>query len=104
MKKTKRIGYKCPVCAGTAKALLTCPRCLQEQCPTCRGKLPYCADCDADVRLRASTNGILPRKGAAVCSCNCQNPAWDKCVAHAPRLTAEADCRDTAGAASNYQI
>lgn len=90
--------YRCPDCSAKARKIKTCPRCLAERCPKCFGGMEICAECDFDVRLRAAGGKLsaLPAKGAAVCSCNAENPAWDRCPMHAPaaQKTPEADFGD----------
>lgn len=85
--------YACPYCSGKTDRIITCPRCLKEQCPGCAtshvslgGDPAYCGGCDFDVRLRAG--GSLARMAPhelPVCSCNASNPSWDKCRVHAPK-------------------
>lgn len=79
-------GYQCPECKAEAGAVKTCPRCLAEQCPKCFGAMEICTGCDFDVRFRAAGGRLaaMPAKGAAVCTCNAENPAWDRCPTHAP--------------------
>ena len=94
-------GIRCPDCKGEAGRIKTCPRCLVERCQKCYGVLEICTDCDFDTRLRAGgwRLAAMPPKGAAVCSCNADNPSWDRCPTHAPAREPmpEADRGDAGG-------